>query len=605
MKIPALALAFVCILGFPIISMAQNPGPLPSNLYTTPGYIGGGGGLPANGPGIPFYNGPNIIYASNYGVKAQGVRFFDASFTSGSKTVTVGNNTTTASDPCVTSSMIGWLFAGQDNAASTLITTTATARFSPGTTITAVASCTSFTVSNNAAANCTSSNGNSLCQVVIAPNDDGPALLTAFQAIMPATGSPNCGGKLVLPQGIMWISAPIQVTSKCNSPGPPSNGAGAGVFIEGQGIGSVLFPAPATSAWNVSTNQGAFFYNISNNSGMHYSNFTIDGAGQIAAVNSVGNPGYVLAISQNSSIQYVNIYQWGQGGGIYCAGGDAAEALVDHVNVGAATTVTNGLNLVTGSYCKVSNSAFFWSQGGSGNAYFGGHPVWSTNNTFDVPFVGVNVLASGGTTEAWSTGDTFVNNGVNQPLINITSGATVHMLGDAFLNPTAASNPVAIKTDSTPSIAYLRDSTILFNANSGKAISSAGTFYDLCGNNVQTAVANTISGTFVNCASEPSIAGRCLIASGAGPLACGNSSNGKVAIPTTTATYTINTTAVPSGGIITLTPTTDNTGIPGSPSCVLPTLTADPSISATLAGVSFTIAETSTTGITCYGWSIR
>jgi hypothetical protein len=37
----------------------------------------------------------------------------------------------------------------------------------------------------------------------------------------------------------------------------------------------------------------------------------------------------------------------------------------------------------------------------------------------------------------------------------------------------------------------------------------------------------------------------------------------------------------------------------------LPTNTAIPSVSATVAGTSFTIAETSTASITCYEWSIR
>ena len=137
---------------------------------------------------------------------------------------------------------------------------------------------------------------------------------------------------------------------------------------------------------------------------------------------------------------------------------------------------------------------------------------------------------------------------------------------------------------------------------------SAGTVLDGCNNTgtyTGTNAPTITGGTLTPCASEPSVGGRCLLTSAAGPLACGNAAGGKVAIPTTTATYTINTTSVQSGSTITITPTTDNTGIPGAPACVLPTLTADPSISATVAGTSFTIAETSTTGITCYNWSIR
>ena len=83
------------------------------------------------------------------------------------------------------------------------------------------------------------------------------------------------------------------------------------------------------------------------------------------------------------------------------------------------------------------------------------------------------------------------------------------------------------------------------------------------------------------------------------PAACGSASSGAVVIPTTTATYTVNTTKVTTHSRIVLTWLTFASDLPSSPTCVAPLTTTMPSISAISTGVSFTIALTSTTGQTC------
>ncbi|MCU1301965.1 MAG: hypothetical protein JWQ87_2249 [Candidatus Sulfotelmatobacter sp.] len=85
----------------------------------------------------------------------------------------------------------------------------------------------------------------------------------------------------------------------------------------------------------------------------------------------------------------------------------------------------------------------------------------------------------------------------------------------------------------------------------------------------------------------------------ASPAACGAAASGAVVIPTTTATYTINTTSVNAASRISLTWLTFASNLPSAPTCVAPATTSMPSISAISAGVSFTIALTSTTGQTC------
>ena len=86
------------------------------------------------------------------------------------------------------------------------------------------------------------------------------------------------------------------------------------------------------------------------------------------------------------------------------------------------------------------------------------------------------------------------------------------------------------------------------------------------------------------------------------PAACGGAASGVVVVPTTTTSYTVNTTQVSAGSRIILQAVTDNTGIPSSPTCVVPATTSVPVVSARSAGVSFTITLPSTSGATCWNF---
>lgn len=88
------------------------------------------------------------------------------------------------------------------------------------------------------------------------------------------------------------------------------------------------------------------------------------------------------------------------------------------------------------------------------------------------------------------------------------------------------------------------------------------------------------------------------------PAACGAASSGAVVVPTTTATYTINTTAVTATSRIFLQPTTDASNLPSAPTCVTPLLTSLILQSARVAGTSFTFTLPSTTGTTCFNYWI-
>ncbi len=84
------------------------------------------------------------------------------------------------------------------------------------------------------------------------------------------------------------------------------------------------------------------------------------------------------------------------------------------------------------------------------------------------------------------------------------------------------------------------------------------------------------------------------------PAACGSAAAGAFVVPTTTTTYTVNTSAITTHSRIFLQPITFASDLPSSPTCVAPLLTTDYSVSGLTAATSFTMALTSTTGQTCW-----
>jgi hypothetical protein len=91
----------------------------------------------------------------------------------------------------------------------------------------------------------------------------------------------------------------------------------------------------------------------------------------------------------------------------------------------------------------------------------------------------------------------------------------------------------------------------------------------------------------------------------ASPAACGAACAGAFVVPTTTTTYTVNTTCPTTNtSHIFLEPRTDGSGLPSAPTCVAPGLTTDYVRSAHVNNTSFTITLTSTTGTTCFDYFI-
>lgn len=90
----------------------------------------------------------------------------------------------------------------------------------------------------------------------------------------------------------------------------------------------------------------------------------------------------------------------------------------------------------------------------------------------------------------------------------------------------------------------------------------------------------------------------------ASPAACGSAATGAFVVPTSTTTYTVTTSAVTAKSRIMLQPITFAADLPTSPTCVAPLLTVPVTVSAISAATNFTITLASTTGQTCFYYTI-
>lgn len=97
--------------------------------------------------------------------------------------------------------------------------------------------------------------------------------------------------------------------------------------------------------------------------------------------------------------------------------------------------------------------------------------------------------------------------------------------------------------------------------------------------------------------------GNCNVNS-ASPAACGSSASGVIVVPTTTTSYTVNTTAVTANSRIQVLPITDNSGVTGSPTCNAPPTPFIGYQSARVAGTSFTFTLPSTSGTSCWIYEV-
>lgn len=88
----------------------------------------------------------------------------------------------------------------------------------------------------------------------------------------------------------------------------------------------------------------------------------------------------------------------------------------------------------------------------------------------------------------------------------------------------------------------------------------------------------------------------------ASPAACGTAVTGKIAVPASQTTYTVNDAAVTSTSTIVVQQTNDNSGLPSSPTCNAGA--TGPIQTSRVAGSSFTFSLTSVASVTCIQYTI-
>jgi hypothetical protein len=249
----------------------------------------------------------------------------------------------------------------------------------------------------------------------------------------------------------------------------------------------------------------------------------------------------------------------------------------------ATPSVSVGDFFIVGGWVKsqtangISNSVALGFQLTGGGAICTGHSIGGTSTTGN--FTGIPQVSTVGW--QWYAGACQVTNAGSSPSVYMRvyadSTHTVQVYAPILLHIASG----AITANDAWELAY--------NLQSYSASCAVGT---ICGLPGQKLVYPQY-GTETNCAVNS-----------VSPAACGSAAAGAVVIPTTTTTYTINTSAVTAHSRIQLTWMSFAGDLPGSPTCVAPVATTEPTVSAISAGVSFTIALGSTTGQTCPMYSI-
>jgi hypothetical protein len=205
------------------------------------------------------------------------------------------------------------------------------------------------------------------------------------------------------------------------------------------------------------------------------------------------------------------------------------------------------------------------------------------NTLTEIPYANQNLL--GTTVQHWSMGQNGGGTAIGDVYQGIEGSLGNHQ-GRWFL--TQNSSNVAAYTayfnaDGSFNFPYLVSGTD-WNGTVGATSAKAGTF---------TTATSATYATATDCAVNS-----------ASPAACGSAASGAVVIPTTTTTYTVNTTAVTAHSRIQITWLTFASDLPSAPTCVAPAAGAW-SISNVVPGTSFTIALPSTTGQTCPQFDIK
>lgn len=270
---------------------------------------------------------------------------------------------------------------------------------------------------------------------------------------------------------------------------------------------------------------------------------------------------------------------------------------------GTAYTV-RGCSATT-TVCAAAGGGYFPATGlminSRGGVYGGGLGRIHTERLGEAFLVGNNYTSTGGLTisnmsacnSASACGGTI--NGANA-VIEIGTGVTDINISDVV--PVGTTNDI-VDNNQGPQ-GQTSQSTFITSANTTIADS-----YSIDKNGAGKWTRSSTSSEASTIVPSFGTTTECLLGGAAGtasPAACAAAASGKVAVPASQATYTVNNSLVTANSVIIVQQITDNSGLPSSPACSA-TATV-PINSGRTAGTSFTITETSVASVTCFQYWI-
>lgn len=525
------------------------------------------------------FGGTNPVHTNGFAVLSG-----NFTVTSGANTIScTGCNWTGMTGAAVTATTWNGSDGGYLTSASCVSTSTAT-------TLT-VLTATTGTLSQNATGNCGTTNSN--VGLLVVTFDDTAIVQAAFAY---AFNGATC-------RTVVWPAAIVGI----------SDVFGNGATCPGLGVGSTATKYVGLAGFNPGNTSQVFI--------LPYFKFS-DCTGGTGADCVMASAAAALA-----NITF-------NGGGVNTTNGNGKSWFTTTTDCLLENVIFEGLNAVAGE-------TFSWKMGQSchqaNNVITDGFgsslPIAATGGDNPQMFSwfagnlgGTAVITAGGYNACYScgiqmvqansygvqlnSGGTWIDYNGNCLTGNASGGSFCYESGSTinghffFYNSTATCNTAAgdrcvdIQSSGTASLTNVN----FTGGSTGPTLNCVSTA--MCSGNGQNTLAGTVpfggGGSFI---SNPTFT-NCNPGSSVSPAACGNASSGTVVVPTTTATYTVNTTAVTANSRITLTPITDASGLTGSPTCVAPPTPFIAYESGRTAGTSFTFTLPSTTGASCWTYSV-
>jgi hypothetical protein len=463
-------------------------------------------GLTANSPGIPSFNGKNIYFASNYGVKAGGFKFCDANVAaSSSGVVTIGNDAN-LNDPSLLTIGVqpGWIAwvstyicSGYNTAYGILI---------PVGVVSSVQSATQLTLSTTSSGPCNGTLGGQTnkCTLYLFPQDDTTAIGNWIQAV----SAPGACGIGVMWSGLALVSSSTatQFQAGCAADNT-GNGSWPGVTIVGAAqnasvAGSVMVINPSMSVSTCPSSVCTFHMpaSASVQNDIHVANFSEDGGGN-AQPTGFATASAAISLGADSTLYDVGVFAWGICQGLTSNGSNNAPVIVRGFFAAGVGNNQGGTcaEEVANQSTITTHSNIFWCQvvciqSTNGNNL--GSNIWAFNQIGVSTNDPVFTVSSG--SQAYFDHNYWNEEAGSNNMDTLQCNGTCWIDGDNFANSASANGLRGLHVSSTGT-AYVQNAQFPLSTLTGVGvlIDSGGKYFD-GGGNVNTSVTPyTVNGSFI------------------------------------------------------------------------------------------------------------